>query len=303
MSLYDEHRRQNLAEQDQNYSRVMAERAEAEREMADAYAPMATMSDAHREWHLNSGVPMGQPGCPQDACHPIEDFEPEPEPTVKCGNKAAHGGEPGYHHTAAGVKECYASTGRFATGEQVARSSQVATESDRGLGVWHSTGPRADMGHYESQCPGPQYCVVMALPSVSAQQAAEQMRAAQAEQQRQARNARYAAWRTIPVYGAHQRGYYALWNEDHVDFYRVERPKEGKWAGRTYVKRQASDSFEKMGFEETGRVLDAIAADPQTAGKRYGQQIGRCYRCHRTLTDETSREKGIGPECAKKEGV
>lgn len=30
---------------------------------------MATMSDAHREWHRNTGVPMGTPGCPQDACH------------------------------------------------------------------------------------------------------------------------------------------------------------------------------------------------------------------------------------------
>lgn len=33
---------------------------------------MATMADAHREWHLNAGVPMGTPGCPQDACHPPE---------------------------------------------------------------------------------------------------------------------------------------------------------------------------------------------------------------------------------------
>lgn len=32
----------------------------------------ATMSDAHREWHRNAGVPMGTPGCPQDACHPPE---------------------------------------------------------------------------------------------------------------------------------------------------------------------------------------------------------------------------------------
>lgn len=39
----------------------------------DAWAPLATMSDAHREWHLNAGVPMGTPGCPQDACHPVEE--------------------------------------------------------------------------------------------------------------------------------------------------------------------------------------------------------------------------------------
>lgn len=30
---------------------------------------LATPCEAHAEWHLNSGVPMGLPGCPQDACH------------------------------------------------------------------------------------------------------------------------------------------------------------------------------------------------------------------------------------------
>lgn len=38
--------------------------------------PMATMADAHREWHTNTGVPMGTPGCPQDACHPVDEGEP-----------------------------------------------------------------------------------------------------------------------------------------------------------------------------------------------------------------------------------
>jgi hypothetical protein len=41
----------------------------------DDEGPMATMADAHREWHLNTGVPMGQPGCPQDACHPPDDYD------------------------------------------------------------------------------------------------------------------------------------------------------------------------------------------------------------------------------------
>jgi hypothetical protein len=36
--------------------------------------PMATMADAHREWHQNTGVPMGTPGCPQDACHLPDDY-------------------------------------------------------------------------------------------------------------------------------------------------------------------------------------------------------------------------------------
>lgn len=34
---------------------------------------LATMSDAHKEWHRNTGVTLGQPGCPQDACHPVDE--------------------------------------------------------------------------------------------------------------------------------------------------------------------------------------------------------------------------------------
>jgi hypothetical protein len=51
---------------------------------------VATMADAHVEWHRNAGVPMGQPGCPQDACHdddrgldPEDDYCP-PEFYIRC---------------------------------------------------------------------------------------------------------------------------------------------------------------------------------------------------------------------------
>lgn len=39
---------------------------------SEDFAPLATMADAHREWHTNTGIPMGTAGCPQDACHPVE---------------------------------------------------------------------------------------------------------------------------------------------------------------------------------------------------------------------------------------
>lgn len=63
------------------------EAVEAEREMWDEITNgdrQATMADAHAEWHRNTGVPMGTPGCPQDACHPDEYDD---EPTV--GQEAA----------------------------------------------------------------------------------------------------------------------------------------------------------------------------------------------------------------------
>jgi len=37
--------------------------------------PMATEADAHREWHRNTGVPMGTPGCPQDACFGPDEWD------------------------------------------------------------------------------------------------------------------------------------------------------------------------------------------------------------------------------------
>lgn len=48
--------------------------------------------------------------------------------------------------------------------------------------------------------------------------------------------------------------------------------------------------------DEKRRVFEAIKADPD-AGPRFGREIGRCYVCGRTLTDETSRALGIGPIC------
>lgn len=264
---------------------------------------LATMSDAHREWHLNSGVPMGTPGCPQDACHPVDEYEGDP-PTVRCGNRAVHGDQPGYHYTAAGVRECYASTGRFSGRPQQAPAPQVQPMPSRG--AWHSTGPKAEQGHYESQCPGSGQCPVMDMESLSVNTRMVQMRqaseAAEAERKEAARQ-RYASWRSIPVFGQHNRGYYAVSRHGSLEFFRVERPTEGKWAGKTFVKRQSSDSFDRMEWGETGEVLDAIAADPETAGRVYGQEIGRCYRCHRTLTDKESRSRGLGPDCAEKMGL
>jgi hypothetical protein len=195
---------------------------------------------------------------------------------IKCGNRAYHGADVVYHASTAEVRECYANTGRF----NPAHVSAVAAAAAQGL--------QAKAALHEAE------------REQAARVAAEQERI-----RREAAAIRYAAWATIPVYGAHNRGYYALWNPEtsSVDFYRVERPKSGKHAGRTFVKRQAGDNFDRMEWAEYSVVLDKIAQDPQTAGKRYGQQIGRCYRCHRTLTDERSRQMGIGPDCAQKEGL
>lgn len=105
----------------------------------------------------------------------------------------------------------------------------------------------------------------------------------------------------IPV-GGRGYGYYALRSDsDHVTFYRVERRKHGKWAGRTFVKVQAGDRFVQLDKPRAAfSVLCQIHGDPQAAGRLYAAELGRCSRCGATLTDDESRARGMGPECAKK---
>lgn len=92
-------------------------------------------------------------------------------------------------------------------------------------------------------------------------------------------------------------GHYAV-DRDGVSFYRIDVPTEGRWAGYTFVKIQASDDFYPVRGRDAATVLAAIEADGIDACMaRYGIEIGRCGKCNRTLTDETSRALGIGPVC------
>ena len=96
-------------------------------------------------------------------------------------------------------------------------------------------------------------------------------------------------------------GRYALRTEDGVKFYRLDRPTQGKWAGYTFLKVQASDDlFPIKNPNEKARIINAIAEDVLGAERLYGMELGKCSRCGRTLTDETSRSYGIGPDCRNK---
>ncbi len=97
-------------------------------------------------------------------------------------------------------------------------------------------------------------------------------------------------------------GRYAIDHEGTVKFYRVDRPTDGKWAGRVFVSVQASDDFHSIrSWESRVEILKVIAADPKEAMLRYGKLIGKCGHCGRTLTNEESRKYGIGPIC--REGI
>lgn len=99
---------------------------------------------------------------------------------------------------------------------------------------------------------------------------------------------------TLPVVA---EGRYAIQTPDGVKFYKVSRPTEGRWAGYTFLDAQASDEFWPVkAVASKVAILSAIAADPDALA-RYGRLLGVCGVCGRTLTDEASRAKGIGPVC------
>ena len=101
------------------------------------------------------------------------------------------------------------------------------------------------------------------------------------------------------------RGHYAtnsLSGNNDFDFWRVDRPEQGAYAGRTFVKRIVGGKPDLNVSRSTKfAALEAILSEGiEVTGTRYGQELGQCRACNRRLTDETSRELGIGPECRSK---
>lgn len=98
-------------------------------------------------------------------------------------------------------------------------------------------------------------------------------------------------------------GYYAVDTDGKISFYHVNSPTEGRWAGYTFVDVQAGSDFIKLPSQRVrNAVIAKIAVDPKEASLRYGREIGRCGVCGRTLTNQDSRDRGIGPVCADKMG-
>lgn len=97
-------------------------------------------------------------------------------------------------------------------------------------------------------------------------------------------------------------GYYAIdgTGSQPVDFYRVNTPTSGWWSGYTFVSQVVGGQGDHPVRDRNRRanIIRSIQkATPSAAAERYGQEIGRCGICNRTLTDETSRAIGVGPDC------
>jgi hypothetical protein len=91
--------------------------------------------------------------------------------------------------------------------------------------------------------------------------------------------------------------------DQDLNFYRVDKPEDGKWKGYTFVKWVIGGKPDAplRGKQRIYAVLRYIEEHTDEAGQKYGQEIGRCYRCNRHLTDKTSRELGIGPDCRSRD--
>lgn len=99
-------------------------------------------------------------------------------------------------------------------------------------------------------------------------------------------------------------GYYAVegveGHKNEISFFRLRSPKQGNWVGYQFTD-------QVVGHGKRYPVKDAVAREKiheliRTQGvdpcrMRYGQEIGACGRCGRELTDDTSRRRGIGPDC------
>jgi hypothetical protein len=103
------------------------------------------------------------------------------------------------------------------------------------------------------------------------------------------------------------RGHYAtksLTGHNDFDFWRVDRPEQGTYAGRTFVKRIVGGKPD-LNVSKSTRIaaLAAILREGiEETGFRYGQKLGKCRHCNRHLTDELSRSLSAGPECRAKKG-
>jgi len=108
--------------------------------------------------------------------------------------------------------------------------------------------------------------------------------------------------------------FHAVEGSSQLAFYRVDNIVTGKltdrWNGWVFVNQVIGGSKrgEKRGSQRPGSsyrgthepMMQAILQDPRASMARYGQEIGSCGMCGKVLTDELSRERGIGPICWEK---
>lgn len=98
-------------------------------------------------------------------------------------------------------------------------------------------------------------------------------------------------------------GYYAIDTgegaRNELAFYEVNRPTKGRWEGYCFISQViGGNPNQRLAIAtQKGVAKKILEAGAEKAALRYGLEIGQCCRCNRTLTNDESRAKGIGPVC------
>lgn len=103
-------------------------------------------------------------------------------------------------------------------------------------------------------------------------------------------------------------GRYAVHGADGtVDFYKVDQPTEGRWAGYTFasllIGTPGDWSKQRLSKLATATLLDRIRqAGVENAARLFGEKTATCGHCSSPLSDLQSRCAGYGQTCAGKHG-
>lgn len=123
----------------------------------------------------------------------------------------------------------------------------------------------------------------------------------------------WAEWRTLAAklveMGGRHGARFAVDTEDGATnltaFWWIV-PNEGPHGTRYFI-RQVIGGQGAVRVRMSPEAMISIArkiidADPKEAMLRFGREIGECGHCGRTLTNDDSRARGIGPVCARGKG-
>jgi hypothetical protein len=109
-----------------------------------------------------------------------------------------------------------------------------------------------------------------------------------------------AGQQDVPDVPAGRYGIPSLTGNNDYDFFKVDKPTEGRWKGYTFVNRVIGGKPD-VGIRSAPQrraILEAIISyGIDESHTLFGTQLGYCWACGRHLTDETSRSLGIGPDC------
>jgi hypothetical protein len=108
-------------------------------------------------------------------------------------------------------------------------------------------------------------------------------------------------------------GYYAtrsMTGNNDLDFWRIDKPSKGRWAGYTFVKRivgggtdSEMQSFQLSNIQQRLACQAIMDMGPDESQTLFAAEMTRCIDCGRMLTDKISRDERRGPQCRAKQAA